>query len=205
MNIIRVPISKCEPWEKNPRGITIKDFERLKKQIQELGVYKPLIACQEKGKYIILGGNMRIRALQELGHTEVDISVVEAKTDAEKNESLTLRNLYKQQIDDMQNGLKRQLTRTEKQQVMDQVILQYNEEVYEPDWFFDNRVRAGTLTPAQMQTVYVKVDGVKVNVASIPQDWMSGVALPEFRKAGVTNPTMKQIAEYWLRKGKPTQ
>ena len=55
------------------------------------------------------------------------------KTDAEKNESLTLRNLYKQQIDDMQNGLKRQLTRTEKQQVMDQVILQYNEEVYEPD------------------------------------------------------------------------
>lgn len=127
------------------------------------------------------------------------------KTDAEKNESLTLRNLYKQQIDDMQNGLKRQLTRTEKQQVMDQVILQYNEEVYEPDWFFDNRVRAGTLTPAQMQTVYVKVDGVKVNVASIPQDWMSGVALPEFRKAGVTNPTMKQIAEYWLRKGKPTQ
>jgi len=84
MNIIRVPISKCEPWEKNPRGITSKDFERLKKQIQELGVYKPLIACQEKGKYIILGGNMRIRALQALGHKEVDISVVEAKTDAEK-------------------------------------------------------------------------------------------------------------------------
>jgi hypothetical protein len=127
------------------------------------------------------------------------------KTDAEKNESLTLRNLYKQQIDDMQNGLKRQLTRTEKQKVMDQVILQYNEKVYEPDWIFDNELRAGTLTPEQMQTVYVKVGAAKVNLASIPQEWVSGVALPEFRKAGVTNPTMKQIAEYWLRKGKPSQ
>ena len=84
MKIIRVPISKCEPWEKNPRGITKKDFERLKKQIRELGVYKPLIACIENGKYIILGGNMRIRALMELGHTEVDVSVVEAKTEEEK-------------------------------------------------------------------------------------------------------------------------
>jgi len=84
MNIIRVPISKCEPWEKNPRGIKKKDFERLKKQIQELGVYKPLVACMENGKYIILGGNMRIRALKELGHKEVDISIVEAPSDVEK-------------------------------------------------------------------------------------------------------------------------
>ncbi|MEM3453408.1 MAG: ParB/RepB/Spo0J family partition protein [Candidatus Hadarchaeum sp.] len=84
MKIIRVPISKCEPWQKNPRGITKEDFERLKKQIQELGVYKPLVACKENGKYIILGGNMRIRALKELGHKEVEISLVEAPSKVEK-------------------------------------------------------------------------------------------------------------------------
>jgi len=50
MKIIRVPISKCEPWEKNPRGITKKDFDRLKRQIKKLGVYKPLVACEENGK-----------------------------------------------------------------------------------------------------------------------------------------------------------
>jgi len=86
MKIIKVPIEKCKIWDKNPRGITKKDFERLKKQIQKLGVYKPLIACQENGKYIILGGNMRLRALQELGYKEVELSIIEAKSEKEKIE-----------------------------------------------------------------------------------------------------------------------
>lgn len=86
MKIIKVPIEKCELWDKNPRGITKKDFERLKKQIQKLGVYKPLVACEENGKYIILGGNMRLRALQELGYKEVELSIVGAKSEKEKIE-----------------------------------------------------------------------------------------------------------------------
>jgi hypothetical protein len=84
MNIKRVPISSVIPWEDNPRGIRVEDYERLKKQILELGVYKPLVVCQEKGKYIVLGGNMRIRALKELGVKEIEISIVEAKTQAQK-------------------------------------------------------------------------------------------------------------------------
>jgi len=84
MEIKRVPISKVGVWKKNPRNIGIKDFERLKKQILELGVYKPLVCVRESGKYIALGGNMRLRALRELKHREVDISVVKAKTEAVK-------------------------------------------------------------------------------------------------------------------------
>lgn len=86
MRIIRVPIAQIVLWEKNPRGILKVDFERLKRQIRRLGVYKPLVACRENGKYVVLGGNMRIRALQELGFKEVDVSVVEAKTEREKIE-----------------------------------------------------------------------------------------------------------------------
>lgn len=82
MIIKKVPISKINVWEKNPRHINTKDFERLKKQIQELGVYKPLICIQENGKYIVLGGNMRFRALKALGIKDVEISIVEAKTEA---------------------------------------------------------------------------------------------------------------------------
>jgi len=84
MEIKRVPISEVEVWEKNPRNIKTKDFERLKKQIQELGVYKPLICIRENGKYITLGGNMRLRALTALNLKEVDISLVEAKDEATK-------------------------------------------------------------------------------------------------------------------------
>ena len=86
MEIRKVPIEKVEPWEKNPRGIKQEDFERLKRQILKLGVYKPLICYQENGKYITLGGNMRIRALKELGVRGVEISIIKPKSEAEKIE-----------------------------------------------------------------------------------------------------------------------
>jgi len=86
MKIIKVPIASVLPWDKNPRGIKTKDYERLKKQIKKLGVYKPLLAYEDKGKYIVLGGNMRIRALKEMGIPEVDISVVKPRNEAEKVE-----------------------------------------------------------------------------------------------------------------------
>lgn len=84
MRIERVPIEQVQLWEQNPRNIKTKDFERLKKQITELGVYKPLIACKENGGYTVLGGNMRLRALQEMGINEVEISVVDAPDEATK-------------------------------------------------------------------------------------------------------------------------
>jgi len=86
MNIIKAPIESVIPWDKNPRGIKTKDYERLKKQILKLGVYKPLVCYEDKGKYVVLGGNMRIRALKDTGLKEVDISVVSPKTEAEKIE-----------------------------------------------------------------------------------------------------------------------
>lgn len=78
MEIKRVPISEVEVWDRNPRNIKTGDFERLKKQIQELGIYKPLICVQENGKYITLGGNMRLRALRALDFKEIDVSIVKA-------------------------------------------------------------------------------------------------------------------------------
>lgn len=86
MEIIKVPIASVKLWDKNPRGIKTKDFERLKKQITKLGVYKPLVCYKEDGKYVVLGGNMRIRALKDMGLKEVDISIVKPKTEAEKIE-----------------------------------------------------------------------------------------------------------------------
>jgi len=82
--IKRVPVSQVVPWDKNPRGIKTADFERLKKQILTLGVYKPLVAYKDGEQYVVLGGNMRIRALKSLGVTEVDVSLVKPKTEADK-------------------------------------------------------------------------------------------------------------------------
>lgn len=61
------------PWDENPRTITTKEFERLQEQIRRLGVYKPLLVNQNN---IILGGNMRFRALKDLGIEEVMCAVI---------------------------------------------------------------------------------------------------------------------------------
>ncbi len=77
------PIDKAKLWDKNPRQITPEDFDRLKEQIKKLGVYKPLVV---KPDGTILGGNMRYRALKELGQKEVWVSIVHPKTEAEELE-----------------------------------------------------------------------------------------------------------------------
>jgi DNA modification methylase len=66
-------IADLTNWEDNPRTITEKEFERLQEQIRLLGVYKPLLINQNN---IVLGGNMRLRALKDLGVGEVMCAVV---------------------------------------------------------------------------------------------------------------------------------
>lgn len=56
-------LSDLTNWENNPRSILKEDYERLKGQIEKLGVYKTLLVNQEN---IVLGGNMRLRAFTEM-------------------------------------------------------------------------------------------------------------------------------------------
>lgn len=74
-------VSTLKNWDKNPRSIKDKDFQRLKKQLQELGEFKPLLITDDGTVY---SGNMRLRAYKELGWDEAWVSVIEADTDEEK-------------------------------------------------------------------------------------------------------------------------
>lgn len=74
------PIGELRNWEKNPRNITDRDFKRLKEQIK-LGQYKPLLVTSDG---IVLGGNMRLRAFQQLGVKDVWVSTVEFIPDDDK-------------------------------------------------------------------------------------------------------------------------
>lgn len=76
-------LKSLKNWEKNPRSINEVDLERLKKQIKRLGLYKPLLITEDG---IVLGGNMRLRALQALGEKQVWVSVVDAPDDDKKLE-----------------------------------------------------------------------------------------------------------------------
>ena len=76
----RRSISELNNWERNPRAIDSKEFERLKRTIQKKGIYKPLLVNKDN---IVLGGNMRLKAFTELGVDNVMCSVVETKNETE--------------------------------------------------------------------------------------------------------------------------
>lgn len=76
-------ISTLHNWEHNPRSMTKDGLERLIKQIKKLGVYKPLLITEDG---TVLGGNMRLQALRELGQKQVWVSVVKAETEEKKIE-----------------------------------------------------------------------------------------------------------------------
>lgn len=76
-------ISTLHNWEHNPRSMTKDGLERLIKQIKKLGVYKPLLITEDG---TVLGGNMRLQALKELGQKQVWVSIVDAPTEEMKIE-----------------------------------------------------------------------------------------------------------------------
>lgn len=83
VNVEYRKLSELTLWASNPRAIKKDAFERLKAQIVKLGVYKPLLVDQNN---TVIGGNMRMRALQELGVERVSVIVRHVKDDAERIE-----------------------------------------------------------------------------------------------------------------------
>ena len=75
---------------KNPRQIRNEQYDKLLQSLKEsdLTDYKPLMVYPQGGKFIVLGGNMRLRALRELKAETVSCIIVPEGTPAE-----TLRKL----------------------------------------------------------------------------------------------------------------
>lgn len=81
----RIPLKDITPWEKNPRSISPENFAKLKKSIQEDPMMleaRPLMINQKNGKNILYGGNMRLKAMKELGWDEAPCHVFKDVEDA---------------------------------------------------------------------------------------------------------------------------
>lgn len=76
-----ISIDEVKTWDENPREISPKDFESLKKKIERWGIWKPFLVWESKKQ--ILGGNQRYKACKELGHKEIWVEYREPKDDAE--------------------------------------------------------------------------------------------------------------------------
>ncbi len=93
MKIQVAPISSIYPNKQNPRIVNKAKFEKLKKSIQEFPEMLHLRPIIVNESYIVLGGNMRYKALVELGYTEVPIIKAEDLTERQAQEFIVKDNL----------------------------------------------------------------------------------------------------------------
>ena len=92
-----VKISDLKPNPKNPRIIKDGKFQKLVKSIQEFPDMlnkRPLVVFTDvDNKYVVLGGNMRLKACKEIGLKEIPIIVADEWTEEQKNEFLIKDNV----------------------------------------------------------------------------------------------------------------
>ena len=95
--MIQVNIKDVKPNPKNPRVIRDGKFQKLVTSIKEFPDMlnkRPLIVFTDvDGKYCVLGGNMRLKALNELKYTEIPIIVADEWTEEQKAEFLIKDNV----------------------------------------------------------------------------------------------------------------
>lgn len=90
---------QLEGLPSNPREIEDKKFDLLKENIKKyphflqynmLKVYKYYNNIENTDKYIIIGGNMRFRAMRDLGFTKAPCAIISADTSIEELKAYTI-------------------------------------------------------------------------------------------------------------------
>ncbi|MBR6250730.1 MAG: ParB-like nuclease domain-containing protein [Bacteroidales bacterium] len=84
---LRINTGQITGLPKNPRFIRGNRFEALKRSIQdapEMLALRELIVYPYDKEYIVIGGNMRLRACSDLGYKELPCKVLPADTPVEK-------------------------------------------------------------------------------------------------------------------------
>lgn len=90
---MKVSIDKIKPNQDNPRLIKDYKFKKLVNSIKEFPEMlekRPIVVDENM---IVLGGNMRLKACQEAGLKEVDITIAEGWTDKQKKEFIIKDNV----------------------------------------------------------------------------------------------------------------
>lgn len=102
MNTQHIAITKLQCNEgqveglpRNPRFIKDERFEKLKKSLQddpEMLQLRELIVYPHGNKFVVIGGNMRLRAAKQLGFKEMPCKVLPEDTPIEKLKAYTIKD-----------------------------------------------------------------------------------------------------------------
>ena len=85
-NIKKMKLKDIKPNPNNPRVLRDDKFQKLKQSITEFPKMLSLRPMVIDENNVVLGGNMRLRALQELGFTDVEDAWVKRSSDLTEDE-----------------------------------------------------------------------------------------------------------------------
>lgn len=94
-SLLRCNEGQLEGLPSNPRYIKDEKFELLKRSLQEspeMLHLRELLVYPHGDTYIVIGGNMRLRAAEELGIEELPCKVLPATTPVEKLREYTIKD-----------------------------------------------------------------------------------------------------------------
>ena len=86
MNIEKIKINKLKPNPNNPRTINKNKFERLKKSISQFPKMLEIRPIVVDENLMVIGGNMRLKALKDLGIKETFYIQQKDLTDDQKKQ-----------------------------------------------------------------------------------------------------------------------
>jgi ParB-like chromosome segregation protein Spo0J len=94
---MKVPTGKLKPNPSNPRILRDEKFLKLKASIEsfpDMLNKRPIVAVTDTdGKYMVIGGNMRLRACQDLKLKEVPIILADEWTEEQRREFIIKDNV----------------------------------------------------------------------------------------------------------------
>jgi hypothetical protein len=92
-----IKISKLKGNPSNPRVLRDEKFIKLKASIEafpDMLQKRPIVAVTDKdGKYMVLGGNMRLKACADLGMKEVPVILADEWTEEQRREFIIKDNV----------------------------------------------------------------------------------------------------------------
>ncbi len=91
MKIVKKKVSDLKLAPYNPRKISKKEFEKLKRSITEFGYVEPLVWNRRTGN--VVGGNQRLKVLKELGIGETYVVEVDLSLEEEKALNIALNKI----------------------------------------------------------------------------------------------------------------
>jgi ParB family chromosome partitioning protein len=86
-------VERLRPYPGNPRKMDGKTYAQLLNSIREFGIVDPLV-INKQGE--VIGGNMRLQAIKELGVEKVPVVIVDLPKNKEKALNLALNKIHGQ-------------------------------------------------------------------------------------------------------------